>query len=704
MYRKVLAGLLVVMMGILFSSCTGPFAQKPAEETNPETGYDSDSAYESDAGIDSLIELDRLNQSTLSDSEALDSSSETNAGIDDYIWRELKVAEEYCTMGVLANRETAWEEAAYYFEKSLALLGDLDIDTESDSLTESAVKYNRILAEVATNYRSTLVSLGQLSGDVSPDVLISRFSDINHIKVDSSEMNRLEAFAQEKNSYNVPIVMNDRVKTCIVYYQTVARSAVVRYLSRMTRYLPMIQKTFQEYGLPTDLAYLAMVESGFNNHAYSWARAMGMWQFIAETGRLYSMNRTWWYDERKDPVKATHAAARFLKDLYNEFGSWELSLAAYNGGPQRVRNVTKKQRTTDFWKLKLKKQTMDYVPFFMAATMICKNPEKFGFTDIEYQPEITFEEVRLNKSLDLKMVANAIGCTLAELQDLNPELLRQYTPPNKNQYALRIPKGKQEAFLAAYDELPIAKQTNWVQHKIRRGESVASVARKYGVSQYAVMEANNLGRRSRLVAGRTLIIPVTSDEAASRSGRKDSQSYDSEDGTYVVRSGDTVSDIARAFRVSPDLIRRLNNLGRSSRIFVGQRLKVRADADQQSRVTPPKKTNKPSGKSTPSVTSYVVKRGDSLWDIARRFGTTPEALKVLNGLNSRSRIYPGQKLLINSLEAGRSSYKTYKVRRGDTIYGIAGQFNTTKTQLVSWNQLDNPEILHVGQKIRIYSD
>ncbi|SYZ73216.1 putative Lytic transglycosylase catalytic [Candidatus Zixiibacteriota bacterium] len=701
MYRKVLAGLLVVVLAAIFLSCAGPFTKKPATEANSGYDYESDSAYADNISIDSLIALDRVGQSVYDDAQAADSGGDSAADIDDYIWRELKVAEEYCTMGVLANRETAWEEAAYYFEKSLAILGDLDIDTESDSLTDSAVKYNRILAEVAANYRSTLVSLGQLSGDVSPDILISRFSEINHIKVDSSEMKRLEAFAQEKNSYNVPIVMNDRVKTCIVYYQTVARDAIVRYLSRMTRYLPMIQKIFQEYGLPTDLAYLAMVESGFNNHAYSWARAMGMWQFIAETGRLYGMNRTWWYDERKDPVKSTHAAARFLKDLYNEFGSWELALAAYNGGPQRVRNVTKKQKTNDFWKLKLKKQTMDYVPFFMAATMICKNPEKFGFANIDYQPEVSYDEVRINKSLDLKVVADAIGCSLTELQDLNPELLRRYTPPNISQYVLRIPGGRQEAFLASYSDMPVAQQTSWVQHKIRRGENIASIARKYGISQYALMEANNLNRRSRIIAGRNLIIPVPGGSAPTRESRRRASSYDSDDGVYVVRSGDTVSDIARAFGVSADQIRRLNNLGRSSRIYVGQRLKIRHEADQQSRIDSSKKSNKSSGQSR---TSYIVKKGDSIWDIARRFGITTQALQELNGLNRRSRIYPGQKLLINSLEADRGRFKTYTVRRGDTIYGIAGQFNTTMSQLVSWNDLDNPEILHVGQKIRIYSD
>ncbi len=652
--------MLVFVWGLLSLSCTNPGFNKPAEEDGAATRTSSNSpdGIPTDSG-DIQIELDRINQTPilasdsggLNQSDSSDTSSEdVSQAINDFVWRQLSLASEYCDMGVLANRETVWEEAEYYFEKSLAILGELDIDTESDSLSAEAVKYNRILAEVVANYKTTLVSLGRLPSDVSPDVLISRFSDINHIKVDSTQFTRLEAYAQENTGYNVPVVFNDRVKTCILYYQTVARDAVVKYLGRSTRYLPTINKIFQEYGLPSDLAYLALVESGFNAHAYSWARAMGMWQFIASTGRLYDMERTWWYDERKDPVKATHSAARFLKDLYNEFGSWELALAAYNGGPQRIRNETKKQRTNDFWKLRLKKQTMDYVPFFMAAVMICRDPARFGFTDVNYEPEWVYDEVRINKSLDLKTISEAVGSSVATLQDLNPELLRSFTPPNLKQYNLRIPIGTKETFLASYEEMSPARQTNYAQHKIRRGETIASIARKYGVSEYSILEANRLSQRSKLSAGKSLIIPVPSDHDYSYSSRDESRAREADGDSYVVRGGDTVSDIAKAFGTTPAEIRRLNDLGRQSKIYVGQRLTVRPDGSAV-------KTTARTESSGGSV--YVVRHGDTLWEIARRFGISIGNLLKLNNLTSKSQIFPGQKLLISSKNSDNSSSDTY---------------------------------------------
>ncbi len=640
MMRLIERGMVFFISGVMLMSCTKPGFERPSEETSNAVAVLNEDAVGADGDSDEvIIELDRLSQTPILSSDSAVSEEDGAEAINDYVWQQLSMATEYCDMGVLANRETAWEEAEYYFEKSLAILGDLDIDTEADSLSEEAVRYNRTLAEVVANYKTTLVSLGRLPSDVSPDVLIARFSEINHIKVDSSEFKRLESYAQEQVTYNIPLVFNDRVKECILFYQTVARDAFVRFMGRSTKYLPMIYKIFQEYGLPTDIAFLAIVESGYNPHAYSWARAMGMWQFIASTGRMYDMERTWWYDERKDPVKSTHAAARFLKDLYNEFGSWELALAAYNGGPQRIRNETKKQKTNDFWKLKLKKETMGYIPFFMAATMISKDPARFGFTDVIYEPEWAYDEVRIEKSVDLKTVAHGLGCSLSSLQEINPELLRTSTPPNLKHYNLRIPKGSKEVFWTIYEELPIAKQTNYSQHKVRKGETVASIAKKYGVSEYAILEANRLSRRTKLSIGKSLIIPGPSEkEYASKNDR----SYDSDGDVYIVRKGDTVSDIAKSFGTTAAEIRLLNSLGRQSKIVVGQRLKIRPSGSGSKASTGTKK----SGSNT-----YVVRNGDTLWDIARKFGLTLNNLLQMNNLNTRSRIYPGQKLLISAIDS-----------------------------------------------------
>jgi len=687
------ASMTLLFLGFLLVSCTNPHLKNPdvEEKIEPVSTEPGILVSEETSEIENEFYLDRVAGEPVVTEDSSDlAAADMSIAVDDYIWRELSIAGEYYSMGVTANQETAWEEAQYYFEKSLSILGQLDIDAETDSLSPEAVQYNRLLADIITNYRTTLLSLGHLPGDISPDVLIERYSEINNLKIDSSEFKRFETYAEEKISYNVPIVLNERVKKSILYYQTVARDAIEKYLSRSTKYLPMIDSIFTEYGIPTDLKYLAMVESGYSPHAYSWARAMGLWQFIASTGRLYNMSRSWWYDERKDPVKATVAAARFLKDLYDRFGSWELALAAYNGGPGRVNRTIKKQKTNDFWKLKLRKQTMDYVPFFMAATMISKDPERFGFTDINYAEEWEYDVVTISRCLDLKTVANAIGCTVKELKELNPELLRRFTPPNKKKYDLRVPRGMKNKFMAAYDSMPSSQETSFVRHKIKRGETVSTIARHYGVSQYAILEANNLSRRSKIYAGKSLIVPVPNDREYARQSKQD---YTADGNIYKVRSGDTVWDIARAFGTTPDKIRRLNKLDRRSRIYVGQKLRIFEGGNAYQTYT--QKDN--SAKST-----YTVKKGDTLWDIARKFGMTAAQLRRLNSLGRSSRIYPGQKLIVNGGTSSTGTYQLYTVRRGDTLSRIAGIFNTTVSRIMAWNDVSDPRKLRIGDKLKIY--
>jgi len=703
MKQGLLITLVLLLTGSMMLSCTNPRLKEVEEESQSEDVF---SAHERNSRQgeeevretpDGEIVFDSVGEYPMETAGEGSQFDDTLVAIDDYIWRQLNLAHEYYLMGVLANSETIWDEAEYYFEKSLSILGDLDIETEGDSLTEEAVKYNRILAEIVANYKITLISLGRLPSDVSAEALIARFSEINHLKVDTAEFNRLEEYAEEKVAYNVPIVMNERVKNCILYYQTVARDAFEKYLSRSTKFIPMIDKIFAEHGIPSDIKYLALVESGYNPKAYSWARAMGLWQFIASTGRTYDMHRNWWYDERRDPVKATHAAARFLKDLYKEFGSWELAMAAYNGGPGRVRGTIRRQNTRDFWKMRLKKQTMDYVPFFMAATIISKDPEKFGFTDINYEPEWVYDVVTVDKCLDLNVVARSVGCTVDDLKELNPELLRQFTPPNVKDYNLRIPKGSQQKFMAAYDEMPSSKQTSWVKHKINRGETVSTIARKYGVSQYAIFSANNLSRRSKIYAGRTLIVPVPNDRGYTSSDSN--REYTAEGNIYVVRSGDTVWDIARAFGTSTDRIRRLNNLDYSGRIYVGQKLRVDDDGSSSGTYTS-------AGKKTEAVAggTYTVRKGDSLWDIANRLGTSITLLRNLNGLGRRSYIYPGQKLKVPATATGSDAFQVYTVRRGDTISEIAALYGTTISNIARWNNLRNPSMISIGDQLKIYGD
>lgn len=626
------------------------------------------------------------------------------SAVDDDIWRRFELAEEYYLMGVMANREASWEEAQYYFEKGLKMLAKLDIETDS-TLTPEAVKYNRMLDNFVADYRVTLRSLGRLEADVSTSVLVERFGDL----VTNLGADTIRVFGDERKqevSYDLPVVMNDRVKNSIVYFQTVAKDAFYKYLSRSRKYERLMLGALSDYDLPRDFVYLSLVESGFNPRAYSWARAMGLWQFISSTGRSYGLNRSWWIDERRDPVKSTDAACRHLKDLYKEFGSWELAMAAYNGGPGRVRRTIKKQKTNDFWKMRLKRQTMDYVPLIYAAAIIAKNPEKYGFVDVKYEPEIVWDEVKIDRCLELAVVARELDCSVEELRELNPELLRKYTPPDSKKYRLKIPAGKKKKFLAAYASMPSPKETSWVRHKIRRGETVSTIAARYGVSQYAILDANNLSRRSTIYAGKEIIVPVPLDsEYRGSSKRRDKSDYRSKNSIYAVRSGDTMWDIARAFGTTVDALRRANYIERGSRIYVGQKLKIPVSAknlkDKNETGTRSPETYASTAGTEGKLSEHKVRSGDTIWDIARKYGTTTARIRSLNGLGRSSRIYPGQVLVVS--DAGSGGYVVHKVKRGETLSRIARRYRTSIARIIAANDIADPDELKVGTVLKIHS-
>lgn len=614
--------------------------------------------------------------------------SDSAYAVDDDIWRHLHQAQEYFAQGVAANQEASWEEAQYYLEQALKVMSDLDIDTVV--VTPESKRYSSLISQIVADYRLTLLSLGSLPEDASSSVFLEKFSA-------SQNLGELKVEGEKKPvTYNVPMVMNDRVKKSIIYFQTVAREAFEKYLERSGRFIPMMTKILEEYGVPSDIVYLPIIESGFNCKAYSWARASGPWQFIASTGRMYGLNRNWWYDERRDFVKSTHAAAKFLKHLYEKFGDWELALAAYNGGPGRVSRTIKRQKTRNFWDMNLRKQTEDYVPFYMAATIIAKNPELYGFY-INYDDPIAYDEVEIKKCLDLKTVAKAIGVPKEEVAALNPELLREVTPPSKSKYNLRIPAGTKDKFLANLPGLKSPQETEWVRHKIRRGETVSSIASKYGVSQYAIFEANNMNRRSRIYAGKSLIVPVPLDGNYS-SNRSSKRRTATGENTYIVKRGDNLWEISRSFKTTPEKLRRLNYLGNSSRIYVGQVLKLPGSKKSTSTASKRNYDHTPAG----ATKGYTVKKGDTLWDIARSFGTTTATLKRLNGLSRSSRIYVGQKLLVNSNEVlSDGDYYVYTVRRGDNLSKIAKAFGTTVNSLIRINNIRNASRLSIGDKLKI---
>lgn len=314
---------------------------------------------------------------------------------------------------------------------------------------------------------------------------------------------------RRKIQFSLPTVENNRVRYFLNFFRGRKRNFFELALGRSGKYIPMMATILQEEGLPEDLVYLSLIESGFSPHAVSRAKAVGPWQFIRGTGIRYGLKINWWVDERRDPLKSTRAAARYLKDLHSQFGEWFLSAAAYNAGERKVEKAVNRSKTNDFWRLSQKKylktETRNYVPKFIAATLIASEPDKYGFADIAYQPPVEYDEVRINMSLKLKTIASLAHTTANIIKELNPSLLRDHTPPDNKGFMIRLPAGSGEIFAKGYQELPDSAQFKMITHKIRKGETLKSIAKRYHQQMSHLMEMNGL-RTQQVRVGQELIV------------------------------------------------------------------------------------------------------------------------------------------------------------------------------------------------------
>ncbi|PWB80801.1 MAG: hypothetical protein C3F08_03465 [Candidatus Methylomirabilota bacterium] len=419
------------------------------------------------------------------------------------------------------------------------------------------------------------------------------------------------------SDFDVPIELNEHVKAHILYYQTQKRRVMSRALERSGRYLPMMRQIFRDQGLPQDLVNLAYVESAFNYRAYSKAKASGLWQFIKATGNRYGMRVSHWLDERRDPEKATRGAAAYLKELYEMFHSWPLALAAYNAGEQRVQRAIDTQGTTDFWSLRLPKETQLFVPAFMAVTIIAKDPARYGFTaPVEMPWEV--ERATVPGAIELRSVARVVGVSPELLRDLNPALTRGITPAHASDYEIVLPPSTKEILLANLDQLP--------RHSYREPAGAAGkrpqAARGKTKNKRMVASARGAGSTGRTVAGKKVA-------ASSRAGG------------YVVKRGDTLWKIARAYGVRPEELRQWNDLKPQTKLKPGRTLQVVAQAAKNDR-----EISREAPASAVTPVRYRVRRGDTLWEIARVHDVTPDELRRWNDLGRQTTLSVGQELKI----------------------------------------------------------
>jgi membrane-bound lytic murein transglycosylase D len=333
----------------------------------------------------------------------------------------------------------------------------------------------------------------------------------------------------------------------------------------------MISQILDECNLPPELLYLAMIESGLNPKAYSKAAANGMWQFIYSTGKMYGLERNWYIDERRDPEKATRAACAYITDLYGEFDNWYLALAAYNAGEGRIRRGTRLHQTSDFWQLhSLPRETRNYIPYFLAATIMAKSPEKYGFYKKENpKAALAYDVVTIEKSADLTVLASSAETSFKTLQKLNPELRQSATPTTA--YELKIPKGKKSKFAHNYNALPENERfaPQFIAHKVKNGESLWTIAKKYRVSVHDVAAVNKIRNRSMIRIGQKLTIPVPGMNLASVP-KSAMPGYNKV--TYKVRRGDTLGHIAEDYNTRASTIRKWNGLKYGQHIYPGQKL------------------------------------------------------------------------------------------------------------------------------------
>jgi membrane-bound lytic murein transglycosylase D len=377
---------------------------------------------------------------------------------------------------------------------------------------------------------------------------------------------------------DLPLVSNDLVDGVIGYLQNHARGYVGNVLKRTGTYGPMISEALRGQGLPEDLIYLAAGESALNPFALSHKGAKGIWQFMVGTGSLYGLKKDRWVDEREDPDKATRAAARHLKDLYQTFGDWFLAMAAYDSGPLTVQRAVERTGYADYWELRrlhaLPRETENYVPIFLATALIAKDPKAYGF-DVAPDPPLSVDPVTVNEPTDLRLVAQLIDRPVEELIRLNPSLQRWTTPANQPEFTLNLPQGTKDEYQKAIAAIPPERRVWWRAHKVEEGETLPAIARKYKISTAALAQANQLQPNAPLIQGVKLVLPLApgGDWALARVR----ESAPRRALRYRVQRGDTLDLIADRFEVTPYQIRRWNGL-KSSQVAPGRTLIVYAPA------------------------------------------------------------------------------------------------------------------------------
>ncbi|MGO9829463.1 MAG: LysM peptidoglycan-binding domain-containing protein [Myxococcaceae bacterium] len=529
-------------------------------------------------------------------------------------------------------------------------------------------------------------------------------------------------------SYDIPVEMQPLVAQYIRFFQGPGRKWFRVWMSRSSRYIPMMAPVLEASGMPRDTVYLAMIESGFSPEAYSWARAAGPWQFISATARRFGLRQDFWVDERRDPLKATRAASQYLRELHDALGTWYLAWAGYNAGGEKVRRLVQRRGTDDFWELSegrgLAKETKHYVPKLIACALVAKHPKAFGFSDDEFswQQPLVFDEVPVVEPTDLEVLARAAGVAVEDIRALNPELRRWCTPPSTKEqpYLLRVPSGTRETFLANIGKVSPRERLTFRIHRVARGDTLSRIAASYHSAPEAIALFNHLKNARALRINTELAIPVPAMRAAAaKEGAPPASASTSEPANEAL---ERQVARARARGVTVPSPEEEVPAGTQTRKSLASGV-VRSDTvDGKTRVT------------------YGVQSGDSLWTIATHFGVSVEDLKRWNHFGSLGRRSRGLQIgtlvevwpaagaapappategaqsvaLLGSPAVAATPAApplppaavgprptTHQLAAGETLWSVAQRYGLSVDDLKRWNRITQAKSLRAGTQLSL---
>lgn len=719
-----------------------------------EWGYRSDGAAAPTASIPDSARKRPVFPDEFSE---LDEDDTAKVRMDPVVMAQMERARQRYLGALTLIERSDTTKAAEEFESAIALLNDLATYPE----IEANADFTDLVQAVIEDYETYVKSIDNLNPNTSIFILRDRLFE----EVDARQAS-VETIAPVKivppvdiPVTTIPLTFNEYVQPQLNFMsQGRGRRFMKTWIERTGRWFPLLRKIAKEEQMPEEIVHLAMMESALNPEAVSRAKAVGMWQFMRATGEEYDLDVTYWLDERRDPEKATRASMRFLKDLYNDLGDWHLALAAYNCGAGGVRRAIRKSglEKPTFWQIRefLPKETREYVPLYIATTLITMNRDKYGFTNdsLSFHSPYEYEAVTINEPVSLAALAKCAAISIDSLKALNTELVRGCTPP-QGPYRLKLYPGMGQDFMRRYAALSDDEKQVYLKHTVSKGETLSSISAAYGVSMVELSEINGIaGYRTRLKSGTVLRVPVrtvstpapapdvarqapavspatTGDSAqkvvasepvaatTSPAPAPGNQARGMREGVaavYVVSKGDNLSAISQKFNVRIADLRNWNNIPYDrDALRIGDTLIVGTPSGVQK--TKPTQETTTTVEQLPRLRTqrHTVRRGETLKQVAALYQMTVPRLAELNQMKRTARVKPGTILLVeqprrrtaasaSSTTAAGKRPKTYKVRKGDTLAEIADRFSLSVAEIRRRNpSLKKSSVLRAGQVVRL---